>query len=161
MNQFDGNIKIEDVIEDQTFYVGTTSGVSMYPMLRHRRDTIVVRPLEGRLKKYDVPVYKADGKYIMHRVIKVFPDHYIIRGDNCINKEYVTDDMIIGKLDEFYRNPKDVSNDKMKDAKPVNMRGWKYKLYSRIWVKSFPIRLLYKKVRGVLGRVKRKVLKQG
>lgn len=159
MNQFEGSVKIEDVIEDQSFYVGTTSGVSMYPMLRHRRDTIIVGPVEGKLKKYDVPVYKSDGKYIMHRVIKVMPDHYIIRGDNCINKEYVTQDMIIGKLDEFYRNPKDVSSDKMRDVKPVRMNGWKYKLYSRIWVKIFPIRLMYKKVRGLLGRVKRKVLK--
>ena len=159
MNQFEGSVKIEDVIEDQSFYVGTTSGVSMYPMLRHRRDTVIVGPVEGKLKKYDVPVYKSDGKYIMHRVIKVMPDHYIIRGDNCINKEYVTQDMIIGKLDEFYRNPKDVSSDKMRDVKPVRMNGWKYKLYSRIWVKIFPIRLMYKKVRGLLGRVKRKVLK--
>ena len=158
MYQFEGNVKIEDVIENQGFYAGTTAGVSMYPMLRHRRDTIVVKPVEGRFKKYDVPVYKANGKYIMHRVIKVLPDKYIIRGDNCTNKEHVTDDMIIGKLDEFYRNPKDVTSDKLKNLKPVNMEGWKYKLYSRVIVKSFPIRFLWKKVRHCLGKIKRAIL---
>ena len=157
MNQFEGNVKIEDVIEGKLFYAGTTSGVSMYPMLRHRRDTIVVRALDGRLKKYDIPVYKVNDRYIMHRVIKVLPEAYIIRGDNCVNKEYVTDDMIIGKLDEFYRNPKDVSAIKQGDAKPVNMNGIGYKLYVRVWHYSFPIRLMYKKVRHLLGRVKRAV----
>lgn len=158
MYQFEGNVKIEDVVDKQGFYAGTTAGVSMYPMLRHRRDTIVVKPVDGRFKKYDVPVYKSNGKYIMHRVIKVLPDEYIIRGDNCTNKEHVTDDMIIGRLDEFYRNPKDVTSDKLKNLKPVNMEGWKYKLYSRLIVKSYPIRFLWKKVRHFLGRIKRAIL---
>ena len=160
MNQFEGNVKIEDVLENQVFFAGTTSGISMYPMLRHRRDTIVIKPLEGRLKKFDVPLYKSDGRYVLHRVIKVLPEAYIIRGDNCINKEYVTDDMVIGKLDEFYRNPKNVSEIKTEDAKPVNMNGFKYKLYVRVIYYSFPIRLLYKKCRAFLGRIKRKIIKQ-
>ena len=157
MNQFEGNVKIEDVLEEQVFFAGPTSGVSMYPMLRNRRDTIVIKPFEGRLKKFDVPVYKVNGRYVMHRVIKVLPDAYIIRGDNCTNKEYVTDDMIIGKLDEFYRNPKDPSKIKGTEAKPVNMDGFKYKAYVHVMHYSFPIRLVYKKCRRVLGRIKRKI----
>ncbi len=158
MNQFEGNVKIEDVLDTQKFFAGTTRGVSMYPMLRHRRDTIVIKPLEGRLKKFDVPLYKSNGRYVLHRVIKVLPDAYIIRGDNLINKEYVTDDMILGKLDEFYRNPKDVSKIKSTDAKPVNMNGFKYKLYVRAMHYSFPIRFSYRKCRNLLGRIKRKIL---
>ena len=157
MNQFEGNAKIEDVLEDQVFYAGSTCGVSMYPMLRHRRDTIVIKPVEGRLKKYDVSLYKDNERYVLHRVIKVLPDAYIIRGDNCINKEYVTDDMVIGKLEEFYRNPKDVSKIKGADAKPVNMNGFKYKLYVRVMHYSFPIRFMYRKCRNLLGRIKRKL----
>ena len=50
------NIKqIEEVIKEQGMLVCTTAGTSMYPMLRNRRDTIIVKPYEGRLKKYDVP----------------------------------------------------------------------------------------------------------
>ena len=158
MNQFEGNIKIEDVIEKQGFYAGTTVGISMYPMLRHRRDTIVLKPKTGRLKKYDVPLYKVGDKYVLHRVIKVLPDGYIIRGDNLIIKERVRDDQILGVLKEFYRNPKNVnvSNAKtLSETKPVNMNGFKYKLYVRVWHYSFPIRIIYKKFRHFVGNVLR------
>lgn len=43
-------LHIEEVFEKEGVFVSTTAGVSMYPMLRHRRDTIVIRPVTGRLK---------------------------------------------------------------------------------------------------------------
>ena len=158
MEQFEGNVKIEDVIENQGFFAGTTVGVSMYPMLRNRRDTIVLKPAEGRLKKYDVPLYKVGERYVLHRVIGVRRDHYVVRGDNLIIKERVTDDQILGVLTEFYRNPKNISEKKaleVQNAKPVNMNGIGYKLYSRIWHYIFPIRFLYKKARHLAGKVLR------
>ena len=42
------------------------SSISMYPMLRHRKDMVVVEKLNRPLKKYDVPVldlYKASNEY--------------------------------------------------------------------------------------------------
>ena len=50
-------------------YVSTTSGVSMYPMLRNRRDTIIVKPPTAPLKKYDVPLYRRGDDYVLHRII--------------------------------------------------------------------------------------------
>ena len=41
-------LHIEEVFEKEGVFVSTTAGVSMYPMLRHRRDTIVIRPVTGR-----------------------------------------------------------------------------------------------------------------
>ena len=38
---------IEDALATQGMYVGTTVGVSMRPMLRNRRDTIIVEPLRA------------------------------------------------------------------------------------------------------------------
>jgi len=160
--------KIENVLKTQGFFAGTTVGVSMFPMLRNRRDTIVIRPVTERLKRYDVPLYVVGEKYIMHRIIKVLPNGYIIRGDNCLNKEYVTDDMIIGVLSEFYRNPKMTDHNSIKKKKkleksknsPVNMNGIGYKMYIRICHYSFPIRFLYKRMkyfikRCVFGMIKR------
>ncbi|MCR5429731.1 MAG: hypothetical protein K6E58_00660 [Eubacterium sp.] len=157
MDQFEGNVKIEDVINEKGFFVGTTVGVSMYPMLRNRRDTIVLKPVTGRLKKYDVPLYKVGERYVLHRVIGVLPDCYAVRGDNLIFKERVTDDQILGVLTEFYRNPKNVDESSSHKAKPVNMDGVGYKLYVRVWHYSFPIRLIYKKFRHLVGRVLRKI----
>lgn len=142
-----GRVKIEDLIKEQGFSVSTTVGMSMYPMLRNRRDTIVIRSYKGRLKKFDVPLYRSNGDYVLHRIIHVLPDAYIIRGDNCIRKEYVTDDMIIGVLSEFYRG-----------SKPVNMKGFGYKAYVKIWNCIFPFRYTYKMVRRICGRLKTKML---
>ena len=42
-------------------------------------------------------------------------------------------------------------------AKPINMNGFGYNLYVRVWHYSFPIRLIYKKFRHLVGRVLRKI----
>ena len=81
-------MSIEEGLKKNGYHASTTSGYSMYPLLRDRRDNIVVRPCSGRLKKYDVPLYKRGNEYVLHRIIKVLPDGYVICGDNCINKEY-------------------------------------------------------------------------
>ena len=84
--------KIEDVLKEDRIFVSTTVGVSMYPMLRSRRDTIIIEPYEGRLKKYDIPLYKRGSRYVLHRIVDVLPDSYVICGDNCMEKEYgITD----------------------------------------------------------------------
>lgn len=141
--------RIEDILEEEGVFVSTTVGVSMYPMLRNRRDTIIVRPYEGRLKKYDVPLYKKADKYVLHRIIEVRPDSYVICGDNCTQKEYgITDEQILGVLTGFYRG-----------SKQVNMDGWRYKLYARVWCKTFPLRRLRGCVLRVMSRVWRYIKK--
>lgn len=131
---------IEDVLKEQGLFVRSTSGYSMYPMLRDRKDTVVIVPCEGRLKKYDVPLYKSEGRYILHRIIEVRPDSYVIRGDNCMRTEYgITDADILGVLKTFYR-----------DDKEVNMNGIGYKLYVRIWHHSFVLRKIIRKMREKL-----------
>ena len=81
-------LHIEDALNEKGVYVSTTSGVSMYPMLRNRRDTIIVKPPTAPLKKYDVPLYRREDDYVLHRIIGKDDRGYIICGDNCINKEY-------------------------------------------------------------------------
>lgn len=113
-------------------YVGTVVGNSMYPMLRSRRDTIVVRPCTGRLRQYDVALYKRGGKYVLHRVLEVRPEDYVIRGDNCLGKEYgIRDGDVLGVLTAFHRGEHQVSLES----------SW-YKLYVQIWCKIFPLRLI-------------------
>ena len=133
---------IEKTLLDEGVFVSTTSGVSMYPMLRDRRDTIIVTKCESRLKKYDVALYKRGDSYVLHRVIKVLPDSYIIRGDNCIAKEYgITDAHVLGKLTGFMRGEKE-----------VNMNGALYKLYSRLICAIHPIISLKLKLKAKFRR---------
>lgn len=144
---------IKEALDSCGQYTGMTVGTSMNPLIHHQKDNIIVIKNEGRLKKYDVPVYLAkNGNYIMHRVVKVYPDHYIIVGDNLMEKEYVTDDMIVGKLVGFYKNGKkyiDCENSKL------------YKLYSRVWVALYPLRPIYHLYRRCGSFIKRRILKRG
>ncbi|MEE1065308.1 MAG: S24/S26 family peptidase [Acutalibacteraceae bacterium] len=85
-----------------------SAGVSMLPTIRDRKDTVtLVRP-QGKLRKGDVPFYQRDnGQYILHRVIYVNGDTYVMRGDNQWENEYnIRHDQIIGVLYSFDRNGK-------------------------------------------------------
>lgn len=131
--------KIEDILDEKGVYVSTTVGVSMFPMLRNRRDTIVIKPFiksgNVRLRKYDVPLYRRGDDYVLHRIVGVTDTDYIICGDNCLAKEYnISDEQIIGVLRAFFR-----------DDKEINMNGVGYRLYCRVWVAMYPLRVIAKK----------------
>ncbi len=141
---------IERILEQDGVFTSTTVGISMKPLFKDRRDTIIITPPSGRLKKYDVPLYRRGDDYVLHRIVEVLPDSYIICGDNCLNKEYgITDGDIIGVLTEFYRKGKHGS---------VTDRG--YRAYARVWVSLYPLRRLYLRCRFFAGRVYRKLIKK-
>ena len=65
---------IEQIIAEKGIYTGLTRGTSMWPLIHQGRDNIIIVRPRGRLKKYDVPVYRTPGgKYIMHRIVRVRP----------------------------------------------------------------------------------------
>ena len=60
------NTSLEEELRSGKTCVSTTVGDSMEPMLRNRRDTIIIEPVHGRLKRYDLPLYRRpDGKYVL------------------------------------------------------------------------------------------------
>lgn len=120
--------KIEDVLSEKGVYVGPTVGISMYPMLKNRRDTIVVRPKTERLKPLDVALYKRGNDYILHRVLSLTDEGYIIRGDNCYSDENVPEDAVIGVLTEFFRKNKHYFCTDKKYLKYVKKRLKTYKV---------------------------------
>ena len=126
-------------------------GGSMLPLIKQGRDLVViVRPPEsGRLKKYDVPLYRRGDspKCILHRIIRVTDTGYVIRGDNCYFKETdITDEDIIGVLSCVVRK-----------GREVHVESFGYKFYSRFWCFIYPLRFCCFKVRSFCGRVLRKL----
>lgn len=97
---------IEEVLLSHGKYIGPTVGVSMLPMLKNRRDTIVVLAKTERLKRLDVALYRRGDAYILHRVLRPIEGGYIIRGDNCYSDENVPENAVIGVLSEFFRKGK-------------------------------------------------------
>jgi hypothetical protein len=129
----DGNkYTIEEIIRLNGKFVGPTMGVSMLPMLKEGRDTIVVSAKTKRLKRLDVALYKRDGKYILHRVLQPIDGGYIIRGDNCYEDENIPEDAVFGVLTEFFQKDKHTFVDDKKYLKYVKKR-----------LKSYPIRKFF------------------
>lgn len=107
-------------------------GDSMLPLIRQGRDLleIVPKPAE-RLHRYDIPLYRrSSGQYVLHRILKVRPQDYVLCGDNRWTREYgVTDGQIIGVLHSVIR-----------DGKALSMECPKYRLYVHLWCDCFPVR---------------------
>ncbi len=143
---------IEQQLREQGIYVSTTVGWSMWPMLRNRRDRIIVVPVgEKQLEKYDLPLYRRpDGKYILHRIIDVKETEYIIRGDNTYVKEHIPKEWILGYVREFYRADRHVLS---------SARG--YRFYAQLWNFLYPIRAVARGFLRLLAGVKHSIFKRG
>lgn len=86
-------------------------GTSMLPLIHQGRDEVVLKKPNGRLKKFDIVFYKrASGQFVLHRIVKVRKNDYILCGDNQTEYEYnITDDMILAVVDELIIDGKTVS----------------------------------------------------
>ena len=125
----------EDILARDGTLVYKIRGVSMKPMLRQNRDLIIVQIPSSRLKKYDVALYKRDEAYVLHRVIEVADDYYLIRGDNTYGIEIVPDEAVIGVLTGFQR-----------DGKEYDVMDRTYRFYVHFWHIIYPIRHAYKRL---------------
>lgn len=121
----------EEEIKKSGRIIYTNVGDSMMPYIKQGRDVLVISEVNGRLNKYDVPLYKRDsGQYVLHRILKVRENDYVICGDNRWNKEYgITDRHIIGILTGVIRDGQEI---------PVTNR--KYRIYVHLWCDLFPVR---------------------
>ncbi len=138
-------------IEKDGVIAQLTRGFSMMPMLRQNRDTVIIKRITEKPKENDVLLYLNDeDKYVLHRVIKVLDNGYIIRGDNNFFNEYnIRDENIVGILEGFYRDEKFI--DCSKNAG--------YKLYIQLNRRTYYLRMAYSKFRSVLSKIKHKIFK--
>ena len=146
-------LTFEEVLETKGYLVYTNVGTSMMPLLRARRDIIEIRKKgPGRCRKYDTVLYKRGRRYILHRILKVLPEGYLIAGDHCTFVERdITDDLILGVMTKVIRNGKTIIPDNI----------W-YKMYVHLWCDVYPVRMIIikskQKVIGILRAVKRRIL---
>ncbi len=85
-------------------------GTSMRPLLREGRDAVaLVAPRE--LKKRDICLYRrADGSYILHRLMKFEQGAPVFCGDNqTIFERGVPREAVIAKVSAIYRDEKRVA----------------------------------------------------
>lgn len=138
----------EQVLNEKGVLIYTNVGDSMLPFIRQNRDLIIIKKYQGRLKKYDVPLYKRDsGQYVLHRVLKVRRNDYVLCGDNRCNKEYgISDKHIIGVLTAVKRN-----------GRTINVTDRKYRIYVHLWCDFFPIRAAIIRLRTLIKKIKKRI----
>ena len=110
-------------------------GISMLPMIRQGIDKVVLSPISGELRKYDLPLYQRDdGHFVLHRIVKT-GETYTCIGDNQFELEHgLRHDQMIAVVTAFYRGDK---------LHSVNELG--YQIYCRFWHYSRPIRHFWRR----------------
>lgn len=120
------------------------TGSSMHPTLCHRRDAVILRPVERGLKRGDIILYRREsGRFVLHRIISnPKRDIFFCSGDNQWQKEQVTISQVLAVTDGFIRNKK-----KVKEDDPG------YRLWVNTWLFLFPVRRPILALRRFLGRI--------
>lgn len=137
-------INFEQYFKENDRLIYTNVGVSMLPLLRQGKDLFILeRKKSGRCNVGDVVLYRRRDQYVLHRIIEVKPDDYVIIGDNCTEKEYgITDNNILAVMISFIRNGKNYS-----------VNTFSYRIYSFIWLKTITMRIFITKMLHVLKRL--------
>lgn len=117
-------------------------GISMLPMLRQGRDSVVFSPVPEKLQKYDLPLYQRDdGHFVLHRIVEA-GETYTCIGDNQFILEHgLRHDQMIAVVKIFYRGDKAHSVDELT-----------YRIYCRFWHYSRPVRHFWRRGIGWLRR---------
>ncbi len=100
------------------------TGTSMLPLLRQGKDSVELRCAEGKLRKYDVPLYKRkNGEFVLHRVVGFEGDKYVMCGDNQVALEHgIGDEDIIGVVSAIYREDVRIETDDARYVKYYKKR---------------------------------------
>ena len=96
--------------------------------LAHREDGL--QPESGSDRETDARRDDANRVYVLHRVIDVEGEQYIILGDNCVSLEYIPRDDIIGKMTA-----------RIRDGKEQKLEGPGHSLYMNLWIKPWRFRV--------------------
>lgn len=154
MSEFYNYRDLEPVIRE-TLERGATvtllpRGTSMLPLIRQGMDEVVLKSVDTPLKKYDIPFYKRkNGQFVLHRIIDVKKDGYVLCGDNQLDYEYnVTDDMIIGVVCAIKR-----------DGVEFKMDNKEYVKYCRKHLLKIKIKRKTRRLIQLTSSVKRRLIK--
>ena len=143
--------RLEPIIREKLAMGGTViikpKGTSMLPLIRQGIDEVVLKCPDGRLKKYDIPFYKRkNGQFVLHRIVKVRKNDYVLCGDNQTEYEYgIRDDMIIAVVAEIVRDKKHIKTDNRQ-----------YMKYCRRHVRRQKLKRKYRRLARILLKIRRK-----
>ena len=138
-------LSLEDYLRENGTLTYSNVGTSMLPLLRQGRDLLILQAkTPARCKVGDVVLFRrASGQLVLHRIVAVRAEDYVLRGDNCTGDEPgVMDADILGVMTGFVRNGK---------RRGVDVPG--YRFYTACILRTAKLRIPLVKA---LRRLKRK-----
>lgn len=130
------------------------SGFSMWPLIDPKKDIVLIKKLEGEASPMDVVMYEDGGRQdgaprnLLHRVLEVRNDVYMILGDNCEMIEMVPKENIIG-----------IMGDLLKSGKPYDFGSLAYSNYLRLWIRPWRMRVKIIRSRRRIASVCRRIVR--
>ena len=101
-------------------------GSSMFPLLRNEKDEVCLSPLTADPKMMDIVLFRFKGKHILHRIIDIKGDTYIIQGDGIyMSSEYCRRQDIVGIVTSLHKV----------GCKPISTSSALYRFFSVLWLK--------------------------
>ena len=137
-------ISFAEYLEQNETLTYTNVGVSMLPLLRQGKDLFTVqRKGPERCRAGDVVLYRRPpDRYVLHCVVEVRPEDYVILGDNCITKETgIRDEDILGVMTGFVRG-----------GRRHSIREPGYRLYTFLCLHTIGCRVFLKRCLLALAR---------
>lgn len=126
-------------------YVRVT-GMSMWPLLRHLRDGVIIVP-PGRVRAGDIVLFdRRNGRYALHRVIRVTGNSFSMAGDNQRHMETgLPLEQVVGVVTEIDRG-----------GRRISCRNFFLEIYSRALTSlAWPRIYLRKAVGKLIGPLRR------
>lgn len=82
-------------------------GYSMLPFIIGERDSVTIEDIKEPVKVDDIVLFRIEGRYILHRVVAIKGDKYIIQGDGVlVNREICHLEDIKAKVIAIHKNGK-------------------------------------------------------
>ena len=116
------------------------TGVSMRPFLKEGRDTVLLMPVEGVLRRGDVVLFtRPGGKLVLHRIVRVQNGTVTVTGDNQVELETVPQEAVLAVVQRVLRGEKTLG--------PGNFE-WIF--FRTVWRRLRPVRPVFWWLRRLL-----------
>lgn len=114
-------------------------GTSMLPLLVEGRDSVVLVIPDKELRRGDIIFYRREnGQYVLHRIVGVEPDGFVLCGDNqTVLERGIGASQVIGVVKDIFRGEQRVRQEEIG-----------YRCYLILW-RSFLLRRIYFKLRRI------------
>ena len=151
MNQLTYNLSDLEPILKRTLSEGGTfrfypRGTSMLPTIKEGRDQVLLTSVPEKLKKYQIILYKRkDGTFVLHRIVKLKGDTYVMCGDNqYILEAGIRRDQMLGLVCGI-----------VQDGETIDPESKEQRRKAAVWVETRTLRKKLIRVRGYLSKIKR------